>query len=624
MSPRRGNILLTAIFIAVFLFFVSVALVSTNRVDLRLSLNSELRLKARSAARSGGHYAYGVMRADPNWRSLLDDYQETMDSGATFYLHIFEYREQGEAGVSKYEIVSKGILNGVSETYRMIVEETRPAENVGSGRAPFLFLGQGSVITPDFKNTALPAPSEELTNLAAAGGPVFAASGKLPSDVIVADFIPTRQDGKVYAGPQVVYTELPDTEQLVELELAGSQFAWSDLEDVSKALAKNSLSPENLPQPIAALTVPSADKWSHIAFANAGTLDEPNIRKTVWFEPRPGTGGEQITVKIASEVLAPSGQGQEWASVPRRQPVEWYTVRPDAGRAAVGDKLLLFGFHYIFFQYREGGDAPFGNLLVRWPAVLAYSGQRWSPVWDPLQLNGDSYSVQGEVYPDLDVLAADASGVWATRALSSSEFEVYQLNERQATLVGRFEGNRTSLLRYHGRLYTHETVGEWREDGKPRYGLRAVPGGEVLTPYGELDARIPAITGYRYSQEQGLTEATLDRRRIVYASLGDQPSAFGTNGKELWCQGIVREWVDPSTQSEAIYQAKPAGITETPVILRYNGQRWEVWPHGIMAAADRGLQSVTGPDVLPASYPSAQKVRSRYAVIAISDQRFEE
>ena len=52
VRKERGNILVMAIFMSVFLFFLSVALVAQNRMDITLALSVDHRLQAQMAARA--------------------------------------------------------------------------------------------------------------------------------------------------------------------------------------------------------------------------------------------------------------------------------------------------------------------------------------------------------------------------------------------------------------------------------------------------------------------------------------------------------------------------------------------------------------------------------------------
>ena len=51
MKPkRRGNLLLSALFMSAFLFFLSVAIVVTNREDIRSTLLADHKMRAEFAA----------------------------------------------------------------------------------------------------------------------------------------------------------------------------------------------------------------------------------------------------------------------------------------------------------------------------------------------------------------------------------------------------------------------------------------------------------------------------------------------------------------------------------------------------------------------------------------------
>ena len=62
MRKDRGNVILTALFVSIFLFFLSIALLWSNRQDIALSLSMEHKLKAQSEARSMAMEAYANLK----------------------------------------------------------------------------------------------------------------------------------------------------------------------------------------------------------------------------------------------------------------------------------------------------------------------------------------------------------------------------------------------------------------------------------------------------------------------------------------------------------------------------------------------------------------------------------
>ncbi len=84
MKGQRGNVLITALFMAIFLFFLSVALISQNRMDISLGLSADHRLKADAAAKAGLDWGLRTMRTDPHWAKTLQGDSPELESGATF------------------------------------------------------------------------------------------------------------------------------------------------------------------------------------------------------------------------------------------------------------------------------------------------------------------------------------------------------------------------------------------------------------------------------------------------------------------------------------------------------------------------------------------------------------
>ena len=88
----RGNIILTALFVAIFLFFLSVALIWTNRQDIALSLSMEHKLKAQSAARTAAYEAFYRLRR----HSDLEGFQQgTLPSGAEYDIQLVKREPYG-------------------------------------------------------------------------------------------------------------------------------------------------------------------------------------------------------------------------------------------------------------------------------------------------------------------------------------------------------------------------------------------------------------------------------------------------------------------------------------------------------------------------------------------------
>lgn len=70
---RRGNLLLSALFMSAFLFFLSVAIVVTNREDIRSTLLADHKMRAEFAADGTLDRDIQLMRSNPEWESALNN-----------------------------------------------------------------------------------------------------------------------------------------------------------------------------------------------------------------------------------------------------------------------------------------------------------------------------------------------------------------------------------------------------------------------------------------------------------------------------------------------------------------------------------------------------------------------
>ena len=138
MSKQRGNILITALFMAIFLFFLCVALVSQNRMNISLGLSVDHRLKAESAARSGLTSALETMRNNPDWEVYLKGRKTDLDSGASFEVTV-EPHPSPDGSPYLLKVNSTGVSGIVRAEHWAILEEVNlPIGKDGSG-TPYLF-----------------------------------------------------------------------------------------------------------------------------------------------------------------------------------------------------------------------------------------------------------------------------------------------------------------------------------------------------------------------------------------------------------------------------------------------------------------------------------------------------
>lgn len=637
MRRPRGNILITAIFISVFLFFLSVALVATNRMDLQLSLMVEHRLKAEAAARSGAHYALALMRKDPASGLALSEHRQTMDSGATFEVTVFQYRESQDSANYKYEISSKGRSGSVTVPYRLVVEETYRGPSDGQGN-PYLCYLTGkedelavSAVGPDFvKRTLGPTPDGKEAVLRASGGPLFTNRPGGAKPVIPQAYLPvfSKGGGQAQVGPLTEVFEIPPGELLLELRLVNDELSWQEPTSLAETLGRNLDSAGEAEVSVQAPEVPTGTSWTHMSFAVVEDEEEANIRKHVWFDSTPGDGDDSSarTVRTGFDRLgSPAGGSGPWSSAPQRAPAEWYTLSGEF--SADGGKLFSHGFHYVFVQYDgqradEGFiDPKLGSLLVRYPTVMVYdSGGRWAPHWDPLRINGNNVQVEGEgLLPDPKYLLASEGRLFSTAQGDSKK--AVRLEGTGWVQHGELPGDPATMVYYKNELYTMAADQSW-PDGDPRFALRSTEG-SLLSPREEFKLSLPEITA-QVPRDGVLEPRTLAKSLRIEGGLepGTRPASVAGH---LYCLGLVRGRVEREnvfTMNEAV--VRPASADAT-VLLRYHEGHWEVWPSGLRAALLKGVGSPVpaGQPLNMAHYAAGNDGARRYTVIGASN-RFSE
>lgn len=232
IRSRRGNLLLSALFMSAFLFFLSVAIVVTNREDIRSTLLADHKMRAEFAADGTLDRDIQIMRTNPEWESALN-------SGVSF--------ASGATVQSSVKRISSNILeldvqatsNFVRADRHWILEEFRLADSLATGSLkPHLFALQGngwSVLGPNFKWQSLGSIGTDVLphTFAASGGPVFF----LKKDEIPA---PVIQDFQPMVGSQGIITNsgfgpttgsLPNGHGPYWVELKGDKFTPTQAPD---------------------------------------------------------------------------------------------------------------------------------------------------------------------------------------------------------------------------------------------------------------------------------------------------------------------------------------------------------------------------------------------------------
>ncbi|MFN8607034.1 MAG: hypothetical protein U0931_05860 [Vulcanimicrobiota bacterium] len=169
---RRGNLLLSALFMSAFLFFLSVAIVVTNREDIRSTLLADHKMRAEFAADGTLDRDIQLMRNTSDWESVLNSVPP-FASGAS----VQSTFKRLSATIVELDVAASSNL--VRADRHWVMEEFRLADSVAVGAVkPHLFALRGSnwsVLGPNFKWQGLGTLDSSLLpkTFAANGGPVF-------------------------------------------------------------------------------------------------------------------------------------------------------------------------------------------------------------------------------------------------------------------------------------------------------------------------------------------------------------------------------------------------------------------------------------------------------------------
>lgn len=672
----RGNIIITALFVAIFLFFLSVALVWTNRQDIALVLSMEHKMKAEVAARSGAMYVYGALRANGTSPHL----KGALKSGADWRAQLVRLRPEGRRG-GVLLLRSRGTSGPVSTYFTLHLLETELSspnqsdnrllvfprvsanptdkeEPETTERIPTRVSGSPSgsssverpkepestdpesskpspttVLPPDFVPQPAPLGLPNKGSVAASDGPIFASekATTVEDALSVVDTIPvfTSSGGAPLAfGPALITVEGPtDQTEIRVLRKKGDAYEWEAI-----------TAPTNL-----------ADNPSdRSSTAPVGRIDLTGIGtewKAITIRSLDGQGSALAQNSLDSSEstsLASFGAegGEDW-KLGSTAPIRAVSLR--GAIAAQGEEVYSHAWQYVYLRFRGGSVVPplrgqDGSRVLRWPCVVRYepSTKRWSFAWNPLKDNGELTSRE---VPDPSRLWVDPQGsLYALNEANTNE--LLKLNSNGGVSSKGVVRNGRAVI-YKGKVYTPS-------NDPSRPGLAAVGEGEFID-FKTLPDRIPAIAGPIIPPpppqilDSGPTVVHVSELNVSELSTGGQPTQVRTvlprfdisytispetglaaAGEDLYLN--LQPKVEPyEPDSDAKFFGNfELGNPVTKTLARYDGKRWHILPHGAMAALQGGADlNSPGDQILCARYADLPQRRNRYTVISISTDPFE-
>jgi hypothetical protein len=662
MKRERGNVILTALFIAVFLFFLSIALIWTNRQDIALSLAMEHKMKAEVAARSGAMRVYTSLRKFDQPPASMDG---TLDSGASWKAQLIELPPEGDRGTVVL-LQCRGNSGPLSTYFTMHLLKTELGQDLGAGQGRMLgfikgssgdasedgadtpevaadppagssgLSGKAQVLYGDFQLESLDLGFDgTVSGVAAYQGPLFAiaplATPNSPWNVkaFLPVFSPIGGVPMAY-GPLLLLLPPPQTEYgLSVMRYESEQFQWEPIPFPEAEREDRDPPPRGLLE----LEAPAADGWTTIAAKVVGDTGQV----TRWRDTRPATSheNEALNLSFAEPFEIDPNDTIEWSSAPTTPSKRGYVLRSGA-IAAHRQRVYSHAWEYLY-QHFSGPFVPApvppirGNTVTRWPCIRSYNldDKKWSTAWSPLQDSGD---VQSELVPDPAVLLVDSNGKCYSRSLGEPS-RLLELEPGGGVTAG-------DTLPPPGTLFLYQDQPHTVSADPQQPGLINLKSGQLLN-FDSLPARIPEISGPLITRvdEERLDDGLSD---LEVSSLGedlnDQPvprtvrceynlrysidpgAKVATDGSDLYVElKIMVEKKEPTYDFFGTFEL-PTG--ERQVLARYDGDRWHILPHGLLAALTNDL-AFPGGDMFCAHYAGLPPARSRYSVISIDTDPLE-
>lgn len=559
---RSGNLLLSALFMAAFLFFLSVALVLTNREDIHYTLFTDHKMRCNLAADGMLDYALQTMRTNSNWEEKFKTWRLPFRSGAEGSVLYRTWSDpQVLPGATRYsppetpspsagiEIVATGRSGLFASERHMLLEEFRLADSLLQGDSkPHLFnineAGAVTVLTPSFTWETPPATIARpiVGSLSAAGGPLLHLSegqGTKPPEI--KDFALTQVGGVPVpiAGLPLSPKQIPIGHGGFKLELKANNWGWVVLPDPGDQLGtviQPSITPDDGGS--------SASGWDKL------TLNWDTLAKTP----------DQMTVDYS------------YFNGPK---INWYSLV--GTRAEVqGDEYFCHGMHYYYSGFRFKNSQAAGGMthsqgkdpsLYEEPCILKFNlkTRQWSVVLDYLQVNSDPLvepTILTGLRPDMNSLFVRPGPLLHTHVLGQTDNAWYTVGKEQLTLASL--PKRAKLFA----LGPEVLYCEARPDTDITPPLQALNQHDIAPFFPKF---LPILNeGGVYDAKQTLVGEVEPKLNLRW-SIAEE----SLTGCEKDLYGVVRLAVTftPPGQREVTVQASS--------LAHFDGKRWQIVPAGL-------------------------------------------
>lgn len=582
-AGRRGTVLLTALFIALFLFFLSVAMIVTNRGDIMLALGTDRHFRAQLAARAGTEVALQTMRQYSDWQARLQNAQGTLED-ATWQVTVTPWKDGDDTGYF-WDIEGTGVAGSIAEKAHMIVEEVALGRGLADGSGPFLFAYTSdkrlAVMDGTLRWTILGVPPNPAATdwLAARNGPLFTYS----PDGADASPAPTMQEwvftpvnvpqgGGQYENhsSQQAIPAPPSSRHLATLQKKAQILTWAQVPDPGPSLGK----------------------------ATQGTVDDV------------ANGEPHVTTVTATNGTFTFSDSEFKGPV-----LEWYTLTGTA-LVADGQAVIAHAWHHLYQGEKvknkvEIVTGPTGKPIAQFtvektpsrnlkkPAILRYTmtSGTWDRVMDLMQVD-DPHS-EPTVYdfpaPDTGALGLAGSTFYTISGNSVMRIGLHSLDpyrERSPVSKGLYDvGGQLALHQVRSALPT---------------GLLTCTLGD-LDPQANLSLSLAPVRAAVLVDDQWQDALACPQVRLDTTALGDlsDPSSFtqaplGANcaacvGADLVTFIRVRRTslVDAAEKAPLVSALSVPKQLDALALAVHDGTRWQIMPGGLHHFANQMVSTVT-------------------------------
>ncbi len=672
---QQGNIILAALCVAVFLFFLSVAMIWTNRQDIALSLSMEHKMKAEAAARTGAMSVYAALRSDGQPPKSLE---EALDSGSSWKVELVRLPSEGKRGPVLL-VRSRGTSGPLSSYYTLHLLETELGGSSKSGDGPLLGFPtfvpsqrdpsenrdqETSTETEPPANLKPFEPSEPLPakvlygdfeakelklgvgkTLAANQGPLFSGD-EVPVTKThafgVVTYVPAfdplsgEEDKKLRAfGPVAVLLPPPvDSVILKVLHFRNDNFEWEDIPAAFNVSGVPEQKSQDVPKGKIELEPPANPYWTHVGARLFLKEDYPGLSFFWRDESPPSTYASDVELlgsKPAEKVAIESTI--EWSAAKKTPAYRQYTLRGVI--AASGKTVYCHAWEYLY-NFHDGTRPtdPMPELLgasvIRWPCVLKFDSdaKTWTQAWSPLKDNGD---LKSSLQPDPNYLLADSKGDCYSVTLKAPRKLLKLLTNGNAALGGNVPNGKIFL-------YQDEPHAVSSDSAKP--GLLNLISNKVIG-FDTLPQQIPEISGPVVPEmENEQPEAGLPELEGTGFADPIAPE-LRTVRNEYNLRYRVAPGTDFAADGKNLYLNVEVSITEEEptydkfgnlsfrrddpltVLARFDGEHWHILPNGLLAALTKPGLGTLGNRIFCARYSGLPKDVPRYTVVSVSTDPFE-